>query len=119
LHYSTAVAAVLEGSQQRDIILGIGIALQALHRRLHFQYHHHISLHSGIGSDSPRDTAGALVAGANCDVGKNPGVTLVTKLRAIHLMEADFNATNKIIYGNRMMAMAREHALMPNDIFSK
>jgi hypothetical protein len=31
------------------------------------------------------------------------GVTLVTKLRAILLMEEDFNATNKIIYGVRMM----------------
>ncbi len=30
-------------------------------------------------------------------------VTLVSKLRAILLMEADFNATNKIVYGNRMM----------------
>ncbi len=31
---------------------------------------------------------------------KTWGVTLVTKLRAILLMEADFNATNKIVYGN-------------------
>jgi hypothetical protein len=31
---------------------------------------------------------------------KTLGVTLVTKLRAILLMEVDFNATNKIIYGN-------------------
>jgi hypothetical protein len=31
---------------------------------------------------------------------KNIGNTLVTKLRAILLMEADFNATNKIIYGS-------------------
>jgi hypothetical protein len=50
---------------------------------------------------------------------KTLGVTLVTKLRAILLMEADFNATNKIIYGNRMMAKAREHALMPDEIFSE
>ena len=50
---------------------------------------------------------------------KTLGITLVTKLRAILLMEADFNATNKIIYGNRMMEKVREHALMPNDIFSK
>ncbi len=35
---------------------------------------------------------------------KTLGVTLVTKLRAILLMEADFNATNKILYGVRMMA---------------
>ena len=32
---------------------------------------------------------------------KTLGVTLVAKLRAILLMEADFNATNKIIYGLR------------------
>ena len=31
------------------------------------------------------------------------GVTLVTKLRAILLMEADFSASNKIIHGVRMM----------------
>ncbi len=31
---------------------------------------------------------------------KTLGVTLVTKLRVILLMEADFNATNKIFYGN-------------------
>ena len=50
---------------------------------------------------------------------KTLGVTLVTKLWAILLMEADFNATNKIIYGNRMMAKARGHNLMPEEIFSK
>jgi hypothetical protein len=50
---------------------------------------------------------------------KTLGVTLVTKLRAILLMEADFNAANKIVYGNRMMAKAREHSLMPEEIFSK
>ena len=38
---------------------------------------------------------------------KTLGVTLVTKLRAILLMEADFNATNKILYGVRMMGHAR------------
>ena len=47
------------------------------------------------------------------------GVTLVTKLRAILLIETDFNATNKIIYDNRMLEKVREHALMPDDIFSK
>ena len=50
---------------------------------------------------------------------KTLGVTLVTKLRAILLMEADFNATNKIIYGNRMMAKVRGHNLTPEEIFSK
>ena len=50
---------------------------------------------------------------------KTLGVTLVTKLRAILLMEADFNATNKIIYGNRKMEKAREYNLMPEEIFSE
>ncbi len=50
---------------------------------------------------------------------KTLGVTLVTKLRAILLVEADFNATNNIIYGNRMMAKAQEHDLMPEEILSK
>ncbi len=30
------------------------------------------------------------------------GVHFVSKLRAILLMEADFNATNKVIYGEMM-----------------
>ena len=50
---------------------------------------------------------------------KTLGVTLVTKLRAILLMEADFNATNKIIYGNRMIEKAQEYNLMPEEIFSE
>ena len=47
------------------------------------------------------------------------GVTLVTKLQAILLMEADFNATNKILYGLRMMGQARSYNLMPDEIYSK
>ncbi len=50
---------------------------------------------------------------------KTLSVTLVTKLWAILLMEADFNATNKIIYGNRMMAKVQGHNLMPEEIFSE
>jgi hypothetical protein len=50
---------------------------------------------------------------------KTLGITLMTKLWAILLMEADFNVTNKIVYGSRMMANARKHTLMPEEIFSK
>jgi hypothetical protein len=50
---------------------------------------------------------------------KTLGVTLVTKLRAILLMEGDLNATNKIVYGVRMMHNARGHQLMLEEIFSK
>ncbi len=46
-------------------------------------------------------------------------VMLVSKLRAILLMDADFNESNKILYGVRMMQNAREHRLMPEEIYSK
>ena len=39
---------------------------------------------------------------------KMSGVRMVSKLRAIMLMEADFNAANKIVYGNWMLANARK-----------
>ncbi len=50
---------------------------------------------------------------------KTLGVTLVMKLRAVLLMEAKFNATNKILYGNRMMNNARKYNLMPEETFSE
>jgi hypothetical protein len=43
---------------------------------------------------------------------------MVTELRAILLMEADFNAFNKIIHGVRMMGQARDHNLMSDEIHS-
>eukprot|EP00804_Cyclotella_cryptica_P025778 CCRYP_021230-RA/>CCRYP_021230-RA protein AED:0.44 eAED:0.44 QI:0/0/0/0.5/1/1/2/0/195 len=50
---------------------------------------------------------------------KSPGVKLISKLRAILLMEADFNAANKIIFGQRMLNNARKNDLMPDEIFSE
>ncbi len=47
------------------------------------------------------------------------GVRLVSKLRAILLMEADFNAMNKEVYGVRMMDNARRFNLIPEEIFSE
>jgi hypothetical protein len=47
------------------------------------------------------------------------GVRLVSKLRAILLMEADFNAMNKEVYGVRMLDKAQKHKLIPEEIFSK
>jgi hypothetical protein len=50
---------------------------------------------------------------------KTLGVTLVTKLRAIVLMEGNFIATNKIVYGKQMLDNARKYRLMPEEIFSE
>ncbi len=47
------------------------------------------------------------------------GCALITKLRSILLMEADFNATNKIIYGRRVIDTIRKYKLMPEEIFSE
>ena len=47
------------------------------------------------------------------------GCTLVSKLRAILLMEADFNFSNKLIYGVRMMNNVRKHDWMPEEIYSE
>ena len=47
------------------------------------------------------------------------GERLVSKLRAILLMEADFNAGNKIVYGERMLGNVRKYRLMPDEIFSE
>jgi hypothetical protein len=47
------------------------------------------------------------------------GVPLVSKLQAILLMEADFNAMNKEVYGVRMLEEARKYKLIPEEIFSE
>jgi hypothetical protein len=47
------------------------------------------------------------------------GCTLITKLRSILLMEANFNATNKTIYGIRILANVQKYKLMPEEVFSK
>jgi hypothetical protein len=47
------------------------------------------------------------------------GCALITKLRSILLMEADFNATNKIVYGDRMLHNVRKYKMMPEEIYSE
>jgi hypothetical protein len=47
------------------------------------------------------------------------GCLLITKLQSILLMEADFNATNKAIYGIRMLSNVRKYKLMPEEVYSK
>ena len=44
---------------------------------------------------------------------------LLSRLRAILLMEADFNTVNKLIYGNRMLDNIRRHRLMCEEIYSE
>ena len=66
---------------------------------------------------------GKWIASARCGLSvmleKMFGCTLVSKLRAILLMEADFNFTKKMVYGVRMMNNVREHRMMPEEIYSE
>ena len=50
---------------------------------------------------------------------KMHGCTLMSKLRAILLMEADFNFSNKVIYGVRMIDNARKWGFVLEEIYSK
>jgi hypothetical protein len=47
------------------------------------------------------------------------GCNLITKLQFILLMEANFNATNKTVYGIRMLANVRKYKLMLEEVFSE
>jgi len=46
---------------------------------------------------------------------KKVGSIIVDKLRAILLMEADFNMVNKMMVGHRMIRKAEQHGTLPSD----
>jgi hypothetical protein len=47
------------------------------------------------------------------------GVRLIDKLRAICLLEADFNWLNKLIFAHRLEQHCRKHGLVPHEQFAK
>ena len=59
------------------------------------------------------------LSGMSCMLEKKPGVALIEKLRAIVLLEADYNKAIKEMFGMRMLNLARAYGLMPEDIFSE
>ena len=48
---------------------------------------------------------------------KMKGVIRVDKLRALLLMEADFNSLNKLIFSSRMIKLSEQHKRMPEELF--
>ena len=48
---------------------------------------------------------------------KMKGVIRVDKLRALLLMEADFNSLNKLIFSSRMIRLSEQHKRMPEELF--
>ena len=71
-----------------------------------------ISIKSGFALDSS-------MYGISCMLEEKPRVSLIEKLRAILLLEADFNKGIKEIFGNCILKLVRKHGLMPEDIFSE
>ena len=47
------------------------------------------------------------------------GYSLVTKLRSVLLMEAEFNFVNKTIYGGIMLDNVKKYNLVPEEIFGE
>ena len=56
--------------------------------------------------------------GLSVTLKKMYGCTLVSKLRAILLMEAAFNFSSNMLYGVRMMSNVRNLGWMPEEIYS-
>ena len=50
---------------------------------------------------------------------KIAGLALVNKLRAILLFEADSNMFNRLIFGDRMMELAREYDMIPQEQYAE
>jgi hypothetical protein len=48
---------------------------------------------------------------------KTKGVIQVDKLRAILLLEADFNFYNGLMFAKRMMDRAKENSWIPNELY--
>ncbi len=71
-----------------------------------------LSLHHGLVLDR-------WAQGLSVMLQKDFGCSLITKLRAILLMESDFNGMNKQIHGIWMLANTRKYNLMPEEIYSK
>ena len=71
-----------------------------------------LTMHHGIVLDR-------WACGLSVMLQKILGCSLVTKLRSILLMEADFNCANKVVYGVRMMDNVRKYKLMSSDIYSE
>jgi hypothetical protein len=74
----------------------------------------HLTAISRAGSPPDRWSGGLTVM-----LEKIAGVALVNKLRAILLMEADFNFHNKLIFGRRMLKQARLLDLIPGEQFNE
>ena len=75
---------------------------------------HAKSIELAFATGTPLDR---WIIGLSVMLEKKPGVIDVDKLRAILLMEADFNFANHLFFGKRLRASAEENNIFSQDTF--
>ena len=120
--HQVATPALVEQAAKgkgEDFVVSFNTALQSLHGwgkvRSNFALAHvkpSIALKNGIHMERWSYALSIMLE-------KMHGCSLMSKLRVILLMKADFNFSNKIIYGFRMMDNARKYGIMPEEIYSE
>jgi hypothetical protein len=102
----------LEESKGGNFLVAIRPALWALHGRNRVRVHLPLSRPQSVVLDR-------WAQGLSVMLQKLFGCSLITKLRAILLMEANLNCSKKTVFGIRMLDEARRQNLMPEEVFSK
>ena len=110
----------MEESEGRYILIPVRLTFWSLYRRHGLQLYLSIPRVASLACPKEGYCVGSVVQRSLCYIGENVWcTTCVFKLRAILLMEADFNAMNKEVYGVWMLDNVRQYNLIPEEIFSK
>jgi hypothetical protein len=113
------MAKKMEEGKIRHVLLLLQPALLPLHCGGRLQLYLTIPCSLSLACSKKGYCTGVVVKRIISYAGKMFGVRLVSKLRAILLMEADFNEMNKEVYGVWMLDEVRKYKLIPEEIFSE
>ena len=94
---------MVEESEGGYVLIPIPLTFWSLYRRHGLRLYLPIPCAVSLACPKEGHCIGAVVEGLSVMLDKMFGVRLVSKLRAILLMEADFNAMNKEVYDVRML----------------
>jgi hypothetical protein len=113
------MAAALEKSERGQVLISVQLALWAVYSRGRLQIYLPIPCSVHLTGPKKMHCARMVDKWIIGHAQKMFAVRLVSKLRAILLMDADFNAMNKEVYGVHMLDEARKYKLIPEEVFSK
>ena len=106
----------MKESKEGYVLVPIWPPFWSLHCRHRLQLYLPIPRIASLARPKEGHCIGAVVEWSFCYVGKKFGVWLFSKLQAILLMEADFNAMSKEVHGVRILDNARQYKLIPKEI---